>query len=125
MTQEEKAKSYDKALKVIKECNPDENGFITIYPQEIFPELKESEDEKIRKEIILHFRDKKEKLENMKEYSNPNNFPFDEMRLCQNAITWLEKQGKNEQKFNSIIQIPDGCHAYIKDRKVYIENYIK
>lgn len=55
MTDKEKAKRYDEVLKVIKECNPDENGFITIYPQEIFPELKESEDEKIRKELINYF----------------------------------------------------------------------
>ena len=55
MTQEQKAKAYDEALKRIKECVPDENGFITIYPQEIFPELKESGDEKIRKEILEYF----------------------------------------------------------------------
>ena len=36
---------------------------------------------------------------------------------------WLEKQG--EQKSTNIVPIPDGCHAYIKDRKVYIENYAK
>ena len=43
MTQEEKAEAYDKALKFIKECTPDENGFITIYPQEVFPEICEKE----------------------------------------------------------------------------------
>ena len=53
---EEKARAYDEALKQVKECTSDENGFITIYPQEIFPTLKESEDEKIRKELITHCR---------------------------------------------------------------------
>lgn len=57
MTQEEKAKAYDKVLKQIKGCTPDENGFITIYPQEIFPELAESEDERMWKLIkkYVHF----------------------------------------------------------------------
>ena len=76
MTQEEKAKAYDKALKVIKECNPDENGFITIYPQEIFPELEESEDERIRKEII--------------EYIKTGTYRKD-------WLAWLEKQGEQKQ----------------------------
>lgn len=49
---EEKAKAYDEALKVIKGYNPDENGFITIYPQEIFPELKVSDDERICNGLI-------------------------------------------------------------------------
>ena len=71
---EEKAKAYDEALKQIKECTPDENGFVTIYPNEIFPELKESEDEEIRKSLI-------DMLKN------------DEKHYLK-EIAWLEKQGE-------------------------------
>ena len=76
---EQKAKAYDEALRQIKECTPDENGFVTIYPNEIFPELKESEDEKIRKEMIAY----------MKHPHNNELYP-------KVWISWLEKQG--EQK---------------------------
>ena len=81
MTTEEKAKAYDKALKVIKECNPDENGFITIYPQEIFPELTESEDEKIRKDI-LSFAQSMLKL----------NIEKTQKDRFESWVTWLENQ---------------------------------
>lgn len=85
MTIEEKAKAYDGVLKQIKECTPDENGFIIIYPQEIFPELKESEDERIRKWLIGYF----------------NQYIIDGMPQVfgnglnvKDVIAWLEKQGE-------------------------------
>lgn len=54
---EEKAKTYDEALKKIKECTPDENGFVTIYPNEIFPELKEYEQNILFEELkALHLK---------------------------------------------------------------------
>ena len=49
MTQEEKAKAYDKALERAKKLY--EQGTITENLSYIFPELKESEDERIRKWI--------------------------------------------------------------------------
>ena len=67
-----------------------ENGFITIYPQEIFPELAESEDERIRKEMIFYFTEEipqcsiQEHADKMKEF-----------------IAWLEKQGKEEYALKS------------------------
>lgn len=48
LTIQDKAELYDKALKQIKEYTPDENGFVTIYPKEIFPELNESDDKQIQ-----------------------------------------------------------------------------
>lgn len=83
MTQEEKARAYDKALKVIKVCNPDENGFITIDPQEIFPELKESEDKKIKNGLceFLH--------------CTTDEYLFETFGIHkEDAITWLKKQGQ-------------------------------
>ena len=51
---EEKAKAYDKALDAVKnlrEINPSDEG-IQNWVNETFPELRESEDERIRKEIL-------------------------------------------------------------------------
>ena len=59
LTIQDKAELYDKVLKQIKECTPDENGFVTIYPKEIFPELNESEDKQIRKELIDYLKERK------------------------------------------------------------------
>ena len=119
MTQEEKAKAYDEALKVIKECNPDENGFITIYPQEIFPELK-SEDEKIRKGLLSYFKktgitkfnwmDAKRIiawLEKQKEPSEAYELGYTEGMRVKNQ-EWLERQKplewseKDERNINRI-----------------------
>ena len=103
MTQEQKAKAYDEALKQIKECTPDENGFVTIYPNEIFPELAESEDEKIRKAIIDIVKK-------------------DEERIGVNAhlkkLQWLERQG--EQKPVDKAEPKFKVGEYIKHNKANI-----
>lgn len=91
MTQEEKAKAYDEASKVIKD-NLDalneitETGAETVNIQVIkncfyraFPELAESEDERIKKEIVRFIRMEVE----------------DEI-VGNKWLAWLEKQG--EQK---------------------------
>jgi hypothetical protein len=98
MTQEDKAKAYDKALKVIKD-NLDaldeiaETGAKTVNIQTIkncfhraFPELKESEDERIRKELLEHCinrRDGKQVCVDASDYRRWAN--------------WLEKQGEQKQ----------------------------
>ena len=77
---EEKAKSFKEALSRAK-------GFYKRFPEykeileKIFPELKESEDEKIKKQIIGFIT-----------YSKI----LDETK--KNWIAWLEKQGENEDK---------------------------
>ena len=75
---EEKAKAYDIALNKIKmllgtgsSCSREELEYV-------FPELKESEDERIRKHIIQVFRD---------------HFNGED---CDKCITWLEKQGEKK-----------------------------
>lgn len=59
MTQEEKAKAYDEALKKLHEIITMDNH--PVLPKEIgeflFPELTESEDVRIKKDIIQFFRD--------------------------------------------------------------------
>lgn len=60
MTIEEKALAYDKALNrasMFYEANSNE-GYRNIF-EDIFPELKESKDEKILRELIEFFRDGK------------------------------------------------------------------
>ena len=55
MTQEEKAKAYDEAIERAREKSNDEHitsPFLKSLLEDIFPELKESKDEKIKKTLI-------------------------------------------------------------------------
>ena len=116
-------KKYKEALERAKRFKEDpQSVFYEFTPKEgqgiedyIFPELEESEDEKVRKEIIDYCHER----------LNTTYGALPNIETIKRWLAWLEKQGEKEQKFNSIVQIPDGCHAYIKDRKVYIENHTK
>ena len=82
-------KKYEEALeraKYLKE-NTDGVGALDVSRcfEEIFPELKENEDERIRKELIKYL---KERL-----HSGFNQ----EVRICNDGIAWLEKQGEQKQ----------------------------
>ena len=76
MTQEQKAKAYDEALKRVKEVYQ-RGYYISDDLEKIFPELKESEGEKIRKELIdfIKRRDR-----------SGCDYDYDQW------IAWLEKQ---------------------------------
>lgn len=52
MTQEQKAKKYDEALEWMRELYPGLHGATKKDAEHYFPELKESEDERVRKELI-------------------------------------------------------------------------
>ena len=57
ITTEEKAKAYDEALERAKTLYENANGMILKkWVEQVFPELAESEDEKIRKEIVRFIR---------------------------------------------------------------------
>lgn len=84
MTQKEKARRYDEALEIAKKnymsaqdlCKDSKIGILNVFKntlERIFPELKESEDEEIRKEID--------------DYNQ--------------WIAWLEKQGEQKSKNES------------------------
>jgi hypothetical protein len=97
MTIQEKAKAYDEALERAKKLkeNP-EQVFYEFSPKEgdticdyIFPELKESEDEKIRKELLDYCKNKAEKYPNDPKYQNISAW-----------IAWLEKQGKQKSTWS-------------------------
>lgn len=92
MTVEEKAKRYDEALEIAKKnyvtAQDLSEGFhigIECFKntlESIFPNLKESEDEKIRKEIISILRNT---------YWTSNRNRFNEL------VAWLEKQGDKDK----------------------------
>ena len=90
MTTEEKAIAYDKALERAKDCLKD--GTITStaidYISTIFPELRESEDDRIRKGIIDFLW--KEKIFLQEVHKSVENSP--KYRFVMDAIAWLEKQ---------------------------------
>ena len=101
MTMEQKAKAYDEAFEKAKKWH---KAFVMgqNYPaadikvsyEAIFPELKESEDERIRKEIIGFIYDKTDTYE-LREKSN-------------SWLAWLEKLKEPKDKG----EISDGYHTF-------------
>ena len=82
MDYKEKAKAYDELLAKAKQIYNKENDVLIIHTiEELFPELAESEDERIRKMMIKYF----ESCGNLEWYDG---------LTPQKAIAWLEKQGK-------------------------------
>lgn len=81
---EEKARRYDEALEKARQlcAYPTSKPFISDL-QDLFPELKGSEGEKIREELIDFVK------------SRLTGFP-----QCEKYITWLEKQGEHRQDTN-------------------------
>ena len=78
MTIEEKAKAYDEAIERAKEYM--DKGYYALMP-ELFPQLAESEDEKIRKELISII---------------DGYFPDKTSQQREVYLAWLEKQKKSE-----------------------------
>ena len=88
MTEKEKAKAYDEALEKASAAHKDEDRHLKATLERIFPELKESEDEKIKKAIIEFFE------------SEDDNATYSSIRK-KDIIAWLEKQGKEEYALKS------------------------
>ena len=104
MTEKEKAKAYDEALKKASIAYKDEDRHLKATLERIFPELKESEDEKIRKEIISILRNA---------YWTSNKNRFNEL------VAWLEKQGENStDKTKQIFKVGDWV-VDITDKSIY------
>lgn len=111
MTQEEKAKRYDEAVCKMKEIITMDNT--PTIPREIgeylFPELKESEDEKIKKEIINYIN-----------FADSNNLlRIDDYEKKKGWIAWLEKQSTPQVRtgLEWVNTIDDACD------KRYAEEY--
>ena len=86
MTDKEKAKAYDEAIKRAKEWegNPAAIDYI-------FPNLKESEDEVIRKQLICFLETEVVQCSARDKY-----------------IAWLEKQGELKASYTTLVEKPNG-----------------
>ena len=81
-------KAYKQALEEMRDCIPDKDGYVTIRPGDIFPELKESEDERIRRVLIDGF---------MVMGRGRSDTTFgDHKILIVDILAWLEKQAPKE-----------------------------
>ena len=92
MTQEEKAKRYDEAIERASKLRV-QNPFDTVSQmmEHVFPELAESEDERIRKALIEYFT------------TSDNNSYYAVCGVATKKIlAWLEKQGEKPQDKTSI-----------------------
>jgi hypothetical protein len=112
MTTKEKAKAYDKAIEKIKYVM--EHGVSPVLNkedlQDIFPELQESEDERIRKAILsgMNF------LSGIQGRETFGDIPIHK------CITWLEKQSRQKPKWTEEDEI--GSDATIELLEYFI-NY--
>jgi hypothetical protein len=88
MTQEEKAKAYDKALNWMRELYPGLHGATKEDAEHYFPELRESEDERIRKKCI----------ELIKRVIPSGDSQGQESKEILDCIAYLEKQKYDRMK---------------------------
>ena len=85
MTESEKAKAYDEALKKAKNVQETSDSNVLVdWMEYIFPELAESKDEKIRKALIEMVHD-----------TTGDELWIDYDVHKEDALAWLEKQGIN------------------------------
>ena len=102
MTQEEKAKAYDRALEIAKAWRKlDNNDLSNDDLETLFPELKESEGEKTRKRIIA--------LVNA----------HGQGMYKEDMLSWLEKQGK------TVLSEETDDDAWINDIISKVENNLQ
>ena len=106
MTEKEKAKAYDEALEKASAAHKDDDRHLKATLERIFPELKESEDERIKKAIIEFFE------------SEDDNATYSLVRK-KDIIAWLEKQGKEEYALKSFKD--EDVHKFMQ----YIEKLAK
>lgn len=86
---EQKAKAYDEALKVLHKYDGANIMFTQDLKEEMFPELKESEDERIRKRIY--------------DYINVT-LDDNESTEKEKWLAWLEKQGEQKSQGKSVLE---------------------
>lgn len=112
---EDKAKRYDEAIEIAKKINNERQAQPFDVMTRVFPELAESKDEKIRKEILSFLRE-----------GQPYYSPCSTKR--QEWADWLEKQGKNntgiseatkkelEDNLNRALEkeTPESCNDFLE-----------
>ena len=90
--------------------------------QKIFPELCESEDEKIRKELLCFFKDREEKMKNLSDGLNIQLEPLSDRIFNQKVIAWLEKYKPSETFDYTCANIPQKDWGELPE-KVNEEDY--
>ena len=109
MTDKEKAKAYDEALKKASAAHKDEDRHLKVTLERIFPELKESNGKKMRNFII-------NELACLRATDEKGSDRHEELT---NAIAWLEKQGENSiDKTKPRFNIGDWV-VFIKSKSIY------
>ena len=112
LTIEQKAKAYDELLVKAKQIYNKENDVLIMYTiEDLFPELKESEGEKVRKALIDFFG-------KSAKYGGQTNGVYDK-----NILAWLEKQTEqklawgeeDERKRKLIIGLLEGWLSTFKE----------
>lgn len=101
LTIEEKAERYDEVVNEIKKLRDvllkegviNENGIICDNFNRIFPELKEEDDDRIRKGLLNSFKE-------IPEPDEDNSEAYYAGMRVKDIITWLEKQGKQKPVWN-------------------------
>ena len=124
LTTEQKAKAYDKAIERANELNyvSDKDSLQRKTVEHIFPELAESEGEKIKKELLENLRELLEMyntLQTTKEYSK-----------VQSWIDWVEKKGdkiSTIEGFESEFERQVSCliASAINKEHEYNQGYVK
>ena len=118
----EKAERYDELLKKLQKAKVDNNVCDERYCcviDDIAPELKESEDERIRKWLIGYFHQYKE--DGIEKYANG--------LKVESIIAWLEKQGDIQKKIDSAYQkgYDDGLRVNLEmqDEQKHAKNIVE
>jgi len=102
-------KKYKEALERAREIHNEHRAQCFDVMVKVFPELKESEDEKIRKAIIEHFRNHQKNGE--KTFANLQVSDF---------ISWLEKQGNQPNKVSIWKHWKDGIAGSGDGEQIYL-----
>ena len=141
MTQEQKAKRFDEVIKAAREWSETKNGYYTPKElcEELFPELKESEDEKVREDLIelisyMHDDDPRKKAwlawlerqSDTNETINRDEFAQDVLRgAAINLITWIDYNAAEGNMCLSNMECKDIENALVSGNWNKIYAYIK
>lgn len=106
-------KKYENALEWARQVINGECGFIRKDVEEVFPELKESEDERIRKGMLQGFKD----------YGEPEYVWWAGVKVKE-CIAWLEKQDEQKELSQSKVTM-NSCQEWSEEDEDMLKKAIK
>lgn len=121
MTDIEKAKAYDEALERAANLYAGVHKGCKEVIDNIFPELCESEDERVRKGLVDFVTVMKSAIENGRRELAIRK---DDLRLCDSWLAWLEKQKESSHVPETCKENTDSFTDACKDVIVAIEKYL-